>query len=82
QCGHRFESFQKMTDEPLEDCPECGGKVRRLIGAGAGIIFKGKGFYTTDHGKTYGRGDGGASCDRETPCCGRGAPCEKSPRNK
>lgn len=38
-----------MTDEPLEKCPECGGKIKRLIGAGAGPIFKGSGFYQTDY---------------------------------
>lgn len=81
-CGLRFEKQQKMSDAPIEDCPECGGSVRRLIGAGSGIIFKGRGFYKTEHRKTYGRGNGGAGCDRDTPCCGRGEPCGKSPRNK
>jgi putative FmdB family regulatory protein len=47
--GHRFERFQKMSDEALKTCPECGGKVRRLIGTGAGMIFKGSGFYVTDY---------------------------------
>lgn len=49
ECGHRFEAFQNMTDEPLEVCPECSGFVKRLIGSGAGIIFKGSGFYCTDY---------------------------------
>ncbi|MBN2415006.1 zinc ribbon domain-containing protein [bacterium] len=48
-CGHVFEEFQAMTDEPLQQCPECGGEVKRLIGAGAGLIFKGSGFYITDY---------------------------------
>lgn len=48
-CGFRFEEFQKMTDAPLTECPECGGSVKRLIGAGAGPIFKGSGFYQTDY---------------------------------
>lgn len=47
--GHRFEEFQSMTDEPLTICPVCGGNVRRLIGSGAGFIFKGSGFYQTDY---------------------------------
>lgn len=49
KCGHRFEAFQSMSDKPLTKCPECRGKVKRLIGAGAGLIFKGSGFYITDY---------------------------------
>ncbi len=49
KCGHRFERFQSMNDEPLKKCPECRCKVKRLIGTGAGIIFKGSGFYQTDY---------------------------------
>lgn len=48
-CGYKFEMFQKMTDEPIKKCPNCGENVKRLIGAGAGPIFKGKGFYQTDY---------------------------------
>jgi len=56
-CGHTFEAFQRMTDKPLRKCPECGGRVRRLIGAGAGIIFKGSGFHATDYrSKSYAEG--------------------------
>ncbi|MCM8796362.1 MAG: hypothetical protein NC923_00540 [Candidatus Omnitrophica bacterium] len=50
-CGHRFEIFQRMTDRPLEACPKCRKPVRRLIGSGSGIIFKGSGFYATDYRK-------------------------------
>ncbi len=49
KCGHVFEEFQRMTAEPLSKCPKCSGKVVRLPGAGAGIIFKGSGFYATDY---------------------------------
>lgn len=49
KCGHRFEEFQSITDPPIRRCPQCKGKVQRLIGTGAGIIFKGKGFYATDY---------------------------------
>ena len=49
ECGHEFELFQSMTDKPVKICPECCGKVKRLIGGGAGLIFKGSGFYTTDY---------------------------------
>lgn len=49
KCGHTFERFQSMSEEPLKKCPECRCKVKRLIGTGAGIIFKGSGFYETDY---------------------------------
>ena len=49
-CGHAFEEFQQMTDKPLRGCPKCRRrKLRRLIGAGAAVIFKGSGFYQTDY---------------------------------
>jgi putative FmdB family regulatory protein len=50
-CGHKFEVFQKITEAPLNKCPKCNHKLRRLIGCGSGIIFKGKGFYATDYRK-------------------------------
>jgi putative FmdB family regulatory protein len=57
KCGHKFEKFQLISKKPLAICPEelCGqkrwgkGKVKRLIGTGAGLIFKGSGFYITDY---------------------------------
>ena len=49
-CGHKFEKFQQITAAAIRKCPRCGKrKVQRLIGAGAGIIFKGNGFYQTDY---------------------------------
>jgi len=48
-CNYVFEEFQKMTDEQLQICPSCYGKLKRLIGAGATPIFKGSGFYQTDY---------------------------------
>ena len=51
KCGKKFEKFQKMSDELLKKCPDCGGKVHRLIGTGSGIIFKGSGFYENDYKK-------------------------------
>jgi putative FmdB family regulatory protein len=47
-CGVRFERRQHINDQPVKVCPECGGKVRRLIQP-VGIIFKGSGFYVTDN---------------------------------
>lgn len=51
KCGHKFEHFQSMSSDRLTDCPEddCDGQVKRLLGTGAGIIFKGGGFYETDY---------------------------------
>ncbi len=48
-CGHTFEAFQKISDNPLEVCPSCGRKVKRLISGGSGIVFKGSGFYVNDY---------------------------------
>lgn len=50
-CGHQFETVQSMKDPHLTDCPqqECAGPVKRKIGRGAGLIFKGTGFYITDY---------------------------------
>lgn len=49
-CGHKWENFQSITSEPEKKCPECKKKkARRVIGPGAGIIFKGSGFYQTDY---------------------------------
>jgi putative FmdB family regulatory protein len=49
-CEHAFEAFQGINDDRLKKCPSCGKpKLRRLIGAGAGLVFKGSGFYITDY---------------------------------
>jgi len=48
-CGHVFEAFQSIKADPLSQCPECQGTVKRQIGTGAGILFKGSGFYQTDY---------------------------------
>jgi putative FmdB family regulatory protein len=47
-CGLRFERLQRMSDDPLSDCPECDGHVHRVVQP-VGIIFKGSGFYVTDN---------------------------------
>ena len=49
--GHDFELFQKMTDKPRAKCPTCGKMATRRISGGAGLVFKGSGFYITDYGK-------------------------------
>ncbi len=47
-CGHSFEKTQSMSEEAVKDCPKCGKDVRRIIFGGAGVIFKGSGFYVND----------------------------------
>jgi len=70
-CGAHLERFQRMSDDPLKTCPECGGSLRRLLGTGAGFIIKGAG---------AGSGASGATrCGRETTCCGRDTPCAQPP---
>jgi putative FmdB family regulatory protein len=50
KCSHQFDHFQSMRDAPLKKCPKCGkNSLKRLVGAGAGLIFKGSGFYITDY---------------------------------
>lgn len=63
KCESHFEKRQKMSDEALQSCPECGGSVKRLISGGAGAISKG--------GQGAGEGRGHA-CEFGGPCCGQG----------
>ena len=72
KCGHRFEAFQQITDKPLTQCPKCQSKVKRLIGSGAGLIFKGSGFYATDYKKSQ---------KSEAPTCNPSLACSTCPNN-
>ena len=57
-CQHRFTEFQTMSEPALTTCPECDAdELRRLIGAGAALVFKGSGFYVNDYGKKSGEGE-------------------------
>jgi len=47
--GHEFELFQRMSDPPQAECPECGAAAERVLSGGAGLLFKGSGFYITDY---------------------------------
>jgi len=67
-CGYYFEELQGINDKPLEKCPKCSGKVKRLLSAGSGIIFKGNGFYQTDYKSS------------SAPCSGD--KCKKCKENK
>jgi len=72
KCNHTFEAFQSIKAKPLRECPACGqNALKRLIGTGAGIIFKGSGFYCTDYRsdsyKTAAKSDtGGTSTKSDT----------------
>jgi putative FmdB family regulatory protein len=63
-CGHQFDEFQSMSEEPLKKCPACGKKkLRRAFGIGAAVLFKGSGFYQTDYrSESY---KSGAKADQE-----------------
>src|SRR5437868_13841512 len=88
-CSHRFETWQKMTDEPLTICPECGSHIRRVLFP-AGIVFKGPGFYKTDHngntananghnGQAAKNEDGAAGGESEKKTSGEGKSAESGP---
>jgi putative FmdB family regulatory protein len=66
-CGHTFDVFQSMKDEPVKICPQCGREVRRLINGGTGVIFKGSGFYVTDKSKGAAGKAGGKTPAPEKP---------------
>jgi len=80
-CGHRTEIFQAMSDKPKRSCPECKSrKFKRLIGSGAGVIFKGSGFYETDYRSNSYKDEAkkdteSGSCDNNPgPCSTPGCP--------
>jgi len=74
KCEHRFERFQSITAKPIRKCPNCGkASAHRLVSAGAGIIFKGSGFYCTDY-----RSDGYKSAAKAET----GGTAEKTADNK
>ncbi|MEI8176933.1 MAG: zinc ribbon domain-containing protein [Candidatus Omnitrophota bacterium] len=81
-CKHAFELFQSMTAKTLKKCPSCGKpSLKRLIGAGSGIIFKGSGFYETD----YKRSSASSGSKTSAPKCdgaGKGPSCSSCPAAK
>jgi putative FmdB family regulatory protein len=88
-CGHTFDAFQSITAAPLSSCPQCRGKVRRLIGGGMGVIFKGSGFYTTDYKKSSaltggngkGKDTGAAPAAEKTAAAASGSDTAKSEKS-
>jgi putative FmdB family regulatory protein len=76
--GHRFELVQRITDKPRAKCPTCGKPAERRISGGAGLIFKGSGFYITDYGKD-GKGprkEAPADSGSDTAAAKKDAPAE------
>lgn len=69
-CGHSFEAFQKMSDSPLKECPECGKPVRRVLSGGLGISFRGSGFYVNDSTPAAPK----AKPENKAPCAGASCP--------
>lgn len=68
KCDHAFEQFQSMNDAPLTKCPKCKKKgLKRLIGGGAGLIFKGTGFYITDYKNKKSGGGESAGGEKSAP---------------
>jgi putative FmdB family regulatory protein len=69
-CGNEFEKFQRMSDEPVAECPSCGAGAERRLSGGAGLLFKGSGFYITDYRsdsyKKAASTDGGGSSGGES----------------
>ena len=79
KCGHQFEQFQSMRDEPLKKCPKCGkAALKRLVGGGAGLIFKGSGFYITDYPKKSQSEGGKSQTDSGTSQSDAGTKSESS----
>ena len=81
--GHLFEKFQKMSEKPRAACPVCGEPATRKISGGAGLVFKGSGFYITDYGKD-GKGpkklaEGGSESAKAEP---KSEPAAKKPEPK
>lgn len=82
-CGHGFEHYQSITDAKLRKCPECGKfKLQRLIGSGAGVIFKGSGFYETDYKSKSAPAASGSEKPETKPCCASPETCKAGSKAK
>jgi putative FmdB family regulatory protein len=75
-CGTEFEKIGRMSDPPVEACPSCGADAERRLSAGAGLLFRGSGFYITDYrGESYRKAaaaDGGGEAAAKKPDAGKG----------
>ena len=85
-CSHEFEKIQRMSEDPGAECPACGAKSERKLSAGAGLLFKGSGFYITDYrsdgykqaAKAEG-GDSSKSSDKKPETKSESKPAPKTP---
>jgi putative FmdB family regulatory protein len=77
-CGVQFEKTQKFSDSPLTRCPECGKKELRKVYTPVGIVFKGSGFYSTDHRSPSGQGRMSSSHNEEKSSSAESKPAETS----
>jgi len=75
--GHEFDLFQRMSDEPGADCPECGEASERLLSGGAGFLFKGDGFYITDSRSDSYKKEAAKEATPEVPSKASDAPSKK-----
>ncbi len=83
KCGHKFEQFQQMSDPLLRRCPKCKKLgLKRLIGGGAGLIFKGTGFYITDYKKAAPPADAGDSKPAAPAADAKPAPAKAPAKDK
>jgi putative FmdB family regulatory protein len=85
-CGHRLEAVQSFTDDPLTECPECGGALRKVYGA-VGIVLKGSGFYKTDSraasgASGSGKKSGGAESQSSDAPSGESSSKKEAPADK
>ncbi len=78
KCSYKFEKFQNMTDPPVKKCPECKGPVMRIISMGAGVIFKGKGFYQTDYKPSAGSAKTSTKSEKDNKKSPEVTPCGKT----
>ena len=85
-CSHEFEKIQRMSEDPVAECPACGAKSERKLSAGAGLLFKGSGFYITDYrSEGYKKaakaesGDSGKSSETKAESKSDSTPAPKTP---
>ncbi|MDQ4109994.1 MAG: FmdB family transcriptional regulator [Actinomycetota bacterium] len=77
ECGHAFDQFQSFSDASLTECPECGGKLRKVFSA-AGVVFKGSGFYRTDSRSSSSSSSSSTSSDSSSSSTSSPAPAAAS----